>query len=462
MFLTNKSRVRKLSSWMALPGIAGVLGWLVARNAWLPLAGVAVLTLLILCPVYVWLGVFVSLIPFDNASAVQTGASRLTVTSLAGFMALFTLLGSSLALRRFRLPSRLAMLWLIFVAWQGCSVLWAVDPSIAIERLPTMASLFVFYLVVTCCEFSAREITGIIRFTILGGCAAAAVCLYQFHSGVFFQNVSMRGTVSFGRQQIESNIFAASLLLPLSLVIGEFLASKRFGSKLIFALCAFLIALGIFYTTSRGALLAVVVMILFHVRKTGMGWRALAAPVLLGLALALAPGFLFTRLLESETTGGAGRLYIWQTGMAAFKDYFVVGAGVDNFSVIYNEYASRAAHFAGLSRQPHNTFLEVAVESGVVGLLLFILVIAAHFRRAWQWEASATGVERYRLIACEGAAWGMLVASFFLHLLWFKEFWVAWMMLAICSRATRKEIPLRVPCLDMENTASPAAAQVGA
>jgi putative inorganic carbon (hco3(-)) transporter len=443
-------------------GGAVLLGWLVAGNAWLPLAAVVGLALLILWPAHMWLGVFVSLVPFDNASLVQAGTNSLTATSIAGLVAMLTLVGWSIALGRFRLPSRLSMLWLVFIAWQGCSVLWAVDQSLATERLPTMVSLFVFYMVVTCCEFSEREITRIVRFAIFGGCLAAAVCLYLFHSGVFFRNLSMRGTFSIGNQQIESNVFAAGLLLPLSLVIGEFLAAKSLGSKVLFISSAFLIALGIFYTTSRGALLAVVVMILFYVRKTGISWRVLAAPILLGFALLLAPGFLFTRLLQAGMTGGAGRLYIWQTGLAAFKDYFLIGAGLDNFSVIYNDYAARATHFAGLNREPHNTFLEVAVESGLIGLLLFILVIVSHFRQAWQREALASGTERFRLIACEGAAWAMLVASFFLHLLWFKEFWVAWMMLAICSRAPRKEVPQFAPVRRMTRAAPREVVQVGA
>ncbi|HTC95939.1 MAG TPA: O-antigen ligase family protein [Terriglobales bacterium] len=443
-------------------GIAVLLGLLVAGNAWLPLAAVAGLALLVLWPAHMWLGVFVSLVPFDNASLVQAGTNSLTATSIAGLIAMLTLVGWSIALGRFRLPSRLSMLWLIFIAWQACSVLWAVDQNIATERLPTMASLFLFYMVVTCCEFSEREITRIARFTIFGGCVAAAICLYLFHNGVFWRNTTMRGTVAFGSQQIESNVFAAGLLLPLSLVIGEFLTAKRWGSKLLLISCAFVIALGIFYTTSRGALLAVMVMILFYVCKTGISWRVLAAPILLGLALLLAPGFLFTRLLEAGMTGGAGRLYIWQTGLAAFKDYFAVGAGVDNFSVIYNEYAGKATHFAGLNREPHNTFLEVAVESGVIGLLLFILVIASHLRQAWQREALVSGAERVRLVACESAAWGMLVASFFLHLLWFKEYWVIWMMLAICSRAPRKEVPQFAPVRRMTRVASPEVVQVGA
>jgi O-antigen ligase len=168
-----------------------------------------------------------------------------------------------------------------------------------------------------------------------------------------------------------------------------------------------------------------------------MSWRALAAPLLLGVALMFAPGFLFTRMQQAETSGGAGRLYIWQTGLSALKDYFLTGAGLDNFSVIYNDYAAHAAHFAGLNRPPHNIFLGIAVESGVLGLLLIAIVIFSHFRYASRCERLLTGATRFRLIACEAAACAMLASSFFLHLIWTKEFWIVWVMLAICSRVPR-------------------------
>src|SRR5208337_1960441 len=151
-------------------------------------------------------------------------------------------------------------------------------------------------------------------------------------------------------------------------------------AKLLLSSSALMISLGIFVTTSRGALLAILVMLLFCLLKGRINWHILVLPFLLGGALLLAPGSLFTRLQQSKETGGAGRLYIWQTGAAAFKDYFLAGAGLDNFPVIYNHYAEHALHFVGLNRPAHNIYLQIAVESGVIGFLLFVLVVASHLR----------------------------------------------------------------------------------
>jgi len=440
MYLAETSLLRKLLFAVALMLIATATGWLVAKGAWLPLAGVLGLALLALWPAYLWLGVFVFLVPFDDVLALQSGASGLTLTSLIGLVALFILFGSFLALRRFRYPFSPAIAWFAFLSWETCTVLWSVDREVAIGRLPTMLSLFVFYLVVTCCHFSEKEVSRVARFAIFGGCVAAAITLIEFRSGIFYHNMNLRGSLVFGDRQADPNIFAASLLLPLSLVVGEFLGSAKLQGKLLLSFCALLIVSGIFVTGSRGALLAIAVMLLIYLRKLGINWRVLAPLTLMGGALMFVPAFLVQRLEQSETTGGAGRLYIWQTGVAALKDYFLAGAGLDNFTVIYNDYSAHALHFAGLSRPAHNIFLQIAVESGVLGFLLFVFVIVSHLRCASLRDALSSGPERFRLIACEAAVCGVLVASFFLGLLWTKAFWIVWALLMVCSRAPRVEL----------------------
>jgi len=417
--------------------IAIVTGGLVAKQAWLVLAGFLGFSLLMIWPAHLWLGVFVLLVPFDGVSALGAAPAGLTLTSLVGLVTLCALIWTGIALHRFRIPARTALCWLAFILWGTSSVLWSADRDVAIERLPTAFSLFIFYLIATSCQFSAKEIAQITRFAIVGGCLAAIVTLYQFHSGIFYRDLNMRASLVFGERQDDPNILAASLLLPLSLVAGEFFSAAKLRDKLFLSFCGLLLVLGVFVTTSRGALTAIAVMVLFYMRKFGMSWRTLLPAGFLGSLLLLTPEFLINRFEQAETSGGAGRVYIWQAGLAAFKDYFIAGAGIDNFPVVYNDYASHASRYVGLNRAAHNVFLQVAVELGSIGFALFIFTAISHLRTASQRDALIAGPERFRLIACEAAACGILVAAIFLGLLWTKAFWAVWMLLAICSRVPR-------------------------
>jgi O-antigen ligase len=168
-----------------------------------------------------------------------------------------------------------------------------------------------------------------------------------------------------------------------------------------------------------------------------------------------APTLLWQRVEQSEVTGGAGRIYIWQAGFAAFKDFAVSGAGLSNFSSVYDKYAGSARAFVGLHRDPHNIYLETGVELGIVGLGLLLFAIGSQLRMAKRMQPSLRGVPaNLRAIACQAAAWGMLAASFFLGMLWFKAFWLVWIMLTLAhsERAAEKSVyPFRYPALQSSN-----------
>jgi hypothetical protein len=67
-------------------------------------------------------------------------------------------------------------------------------------------------------------------------------------------------------------------------------------------------------------------------------------------------------------------------------------------------------------------------------------------------QPSAKGVPaNLRVVACHAAAWGMLTASFFLGMLWFKSFWLVWIMLALASSeraAEQSADALQYPALE--------------
>jgi O-antigen ligase len=420
--------------------LAGVcIGVVVAGEKWLYLGAIMGMGLFIVRPVHVGLGLFAFLVPFDGVMALGSNQEGMTLTAVVGLGTVFVILAVGLALDRLELPSWPAFYWFVFVSWAGTSILWSYNPEAVVHQLPTILGLFFFYLVVTSYCISEGELSSFVWLTILGGCAAAVVAIYFFRNGVFFHGLKLRGSLIFFGREANPDIFAATLLLPLSLAIGEFMVRRRAREKVLLFLLGGAISLGILVTTSRGSIIAMSVMVLFYIAALRMNWRALVPAVILAGALLLVPSFLFVRLQQSETSAGAGRLYIWQTGLVALKDHFLVGAGLDNFQSIYNDYAGHARGYAGLSRAAHNDYLQTAIDLGVVGLALFGLAIWSHLRLAKRANKSALGRNRFRVIACQAAAWGMLAAAFFAGLSSNKAFWLIWVMLVLVSRPYRTE-----------------------
>jgi len=97
------------------------------------------------------------------------------------------------------------------------------------------------------------------------------------------------------------------------------------------------------------------------------------------LALTYAPERTIARLstTSSELTEGDlnDRTEIWRAGMEVLPEYMLVGSGAGTYSV-----AVRST--LGVDHSAHNTYVSVVVEQGLVGLVLFLILLAVSFQHA--------------------------------------------------------------------------------
>lgn len=72
----------------------------------------------------------------------------------------------------------------------------------------------------------------------------------------------------------------------------------------------------------------------------------------------------------------SGRGFIWAKTLPLLKDYMIIGSGPDTFEIVFpqNDYlAMRQNGYGGaVITKPHNLFLQVGVNTGVISLLAFL------------------------------------------------------------------------------------------
>jgi O-antigen ligase len=429
----------QLSLLLLLAAIALVVGITVAEGKWAYLPAFALLPLLLLWPVETSLGAFVLLLPFDSVAGIYGEGSR-TLLWFAGGLAACTLLLVGLVSKRLDRPARPAYWWLAFFLWGAASLLWAYSPEHAFKMFPTAAALIMFYLVAACFRVRARELNRIVLLLILGSCAAAVITLYQFHNGQYFTNTVMRASLIVGGSETNPNVLALSFVLPIGLAMARFLTVRRWLHKALLLAAITLSALALLVTMSRGGLLALAVLLLVFFLRLHVSRKLLfsVAGLMLGLTF-LMPKVFFHRLGNMESSGGSGRIYIWKAGFEAFKHSPVMGAGLNNFPAVYDRYAGYAAPiFNGFGRDPHNIYLGMAVDGGLIGLALFLMVVDSQRRTIAQCRKIA-GASRNLLIACEGALWGTLAFAMTGNILWNKVFWLLWILLALTIRVVQND-----------------------
>lgn len=227
-----------------------------------------------------------------------------------------------------------------------------------------------------------------------------------------------RSTGTFG----DPNEWATMVLLLVPTMLGG-VASERgwFGRGLRMALVG-LLPLAVLQAGSRTALvvLAAISPFLLAVlwrRRTELlavvGAGALAAPFVVDGEVALRRFRSLWRNLTGEAVVGDQsldeRTELLHQGLDLFADNWLIGVGPGNF-----EKATGFVSVLGKLRPAHNTYLEIAAEQGIVGLipaLAFCAVIAWTLWVAWRTAPTRAHAERVLGVSAGLVALGLMAAT---------------------------------------------------
>jgi len=420
---------------VAALGVAPLFGWALARERWIliaVLAMVASVPLLIRWPIVSTFGLYAFFLPFDSVATLSE-AGGTTLTRLLGILACGMLLTAGLVERRLVRPPSAALWWSLFMVWAVLTIAWAMDPDVAVQRLPLAVSLFLLYLVAVSIKPTRKEFYWVCLLVVAGGVVAAAMGYVYGLEGA--TRVSARGTLAVGERSANPNAFGAALLLPLALAAGGFVSLRNPLQKLLAVGALGMIGMGIYATRSRGGLVALILTMLVFVCRSRVRWQALVPIAMLLVLVMVVPETFFARAVKvaaGEDATGAGRTEIWSVGLTALEHVGLFGAGLAN----YKETFRFAEAYSAWSKGPHNTYLGTWVELGIIGLVLMLAALASHLLAAR--GARRGGREGVLLSAIEAACFGMLASAFFGDRLWLKFFWLPWILLTWAIYSARE------------------------
>jgi len=325
-----------------------------------------------------------------------------------------------------------------FFGWGVLTLLWAPHSAAGITALSRYAPNILLLPIAYTAVRTRRDLALVLGAIVFGAVLAASFGLLQPpESGLIEESSRATGTVG------DPNELAAFVLVGLALAAGFALGRGhsplvRLGAALAVPLCA----AGIFLSLSRGGLVALGAVLIAGTVFAGR-WRLAVTAIL--LAVAIGGAFYFTALAPlpareriSTANGGTGRSDLWKVGLRMVRTDPVGGVGVGNFPDVSADYVLQPGAitradliFSSAPKVTHNTYLEIAAEMGLVGLLLFLSVVASSLacalRAARIWASTDTTMEALARGVFLGML-GMLVADFFISDMYTKLLWV---MLAI-------------------------------
>ncbi len=174
--------------------------------------------------------------------------------------------------------------------------------------------------------------------------------------------------------------------------IAELFDQKMTSTHILIGFSAVLIALSIFLSLSRTGIIALTLsMILFGlliVLKVNRS-RGFSIMILFVLILCVVGWFgwepIFERFEKIRDVSGdiyEKRFEFWNDSINIIRDYPLVGTGFGSFSHIYPKYRSISSnYFLG---HPHNDYLELFIDGGIIAVILFVWFIAAVLSRSYR------------------------------------------------------------------------------
>jgi putative inorganic carbon (hco3(-)) transporter len=204
--------------------------------------------------------------------------------------------------------------------------------------------------------------------------------------------------------------------------------------------------LGLMCSFARGAGLAGALVIGYIMMYSPHKLRMLAGMLLAGIVVAGVASTMisldaYIEEIRSSAEGDSGRMVVWGLAWRVFLESPIYGVGAYNFGVIASMIADQSM-VAGFVNSPenlymlgvHNSTLQILAEEGVIGVTVWIVMIAGFFwrmRRIQSKDAiikwNSLGGEGFDLRAIarglEGAMIGFLATSIFYNQLYIHWFW---------------------------------------
>lgn len=348
--------------------------------------------------------------------------------SAVGILVVLAWLGAG-GMQRGRLPvlrnHRLLLIAMVFFGlWLTVSIAWAEDAGRAASEATSWWSPFLVFVIVASAIGKPRDVVYIALAFVIGAAAAVSIGLLGIGGAT-----SVISAAEEGRLQAagDPNYQAAGFLAAMFMAGGLMSVFRRTDARIGVAIALIFITIGFFATESRGGLLALIfalvaAFVLFRRQR----------PQILGLAIIGSTAvlvWLHSRpdALHRLTTfggGGSGREDVWTVAWRIFQQHPVNGVGMGNFRVIEPRYAlqpGNITHVTYISETPkvvHNAYLQLMVETGVIGFVAFAVVAVISMRASWVAAArfdaiGATGLGNLAR-AVLVATIGMLAAMFFI------------------------------------------------
>lgn len=322
-----------------------------------------------------------------------------SLARVIGVPALLVWICSLARYKTIRAPHVFLSLCLIFLGWNFMTLLWTVDSDSTVFELWHYVLTFGALFMIWDLNREQGDAEGCMQAFVFGGYFLIASMVFNYISGNHQDAYQDRFSGGGFNPNEPGKIF--SVTIPLAWYLGIMREKQKPFLRVANAVYPLFAIFAVVISGSRGGLLACVpgfIFILFNLKRVPLPARLLLAVTAAGALIVLSRMDLGTQIDRLSTIMSSssddqfsGRQEIWEAGWRVFSHSPFLGIGTGAFPIAV---LGQTVAYQGLPA--HNTFLSIATETGVIGLTIFVLLLAFVV-----WDViSRGGPMRWMWIAC--------------------------------------------------------------
>ena len=260
------------------------------------------------------------------------------------------------------------------------STITSIDPSGSFRDLAIHFTAIGFVLVIVNNINTKEDFNIFVTFLVIAATLVALYGLYQYKFGVEMEDkwvdavnnpdVKTRVYSVFGNP----NILAEYLIMIIPISASLFWYSKKIHKKAIFLITSLILTIALVLTLSRGGWVGFAFGIFIFIILIEKKLLLSIIPIVLAGVYFL-PQSIVNRILTIGNLGDSSNAYrirLWKITLEIIRDNWLVGVGFGYipFKTTFETYIRTMPAY-----HSHNTYLQTMGEMGILGLIVFIMLI---------------------------------------------------------------------------------------
>jgi putative inorganic carbon (hco3(-)) transporter len=341
----------------------------------------------------------------QNAGYELTGIGIKQTDVIAFALLLILLVPAALEKTKINLFPAITLPALAWILMSALSLISAQNLLAAIAMLIFMFQQFFIYLIIANCIINKSDMEWLLGGIVLAVFFEATLGIYQgivgHPAGLYFLGETNSvyqqtlGQASFNRVQGTlgySNSFSMYILTGLPFLLAWFFISKNKITRLLCGAIFLIGATSLVFSLSRSSWIgfliisAMGVIAAVYLKRIKMGYAVLfallASLVIIGLVI-FGPDVILIRLTANDQGSAYSRITLAQTAMRMIMDHPLLGVGLNNY-VSAMHYYDPSGFSTNVITMVHNVYLFVTAETGLLGGITFIVLLASALINCWQ------------------------------------------------------------------------------